>query len=386
MDGFETYGTPRVRRLVLTGPTGAGKSWLGNLLLENDLWLKPGVDEKGKKRGEVFTTSPGQESQTDKISYHKSEVNDFAVGDTPGLGDTKGNSIEYLDDIITAVKDSDVDAVLLVMNALSRMTAAVKESTRCLGECLKRSVDAEPDIDPTRIIVVLNRIDEDEDSMGPEGFRQWLEQQIKVCQDELAERLGIGNPRKLNVIPVQRMKKEAEKREGLAVLKDQLDRYVPKGRRQMNTKGFRTWKTVIDEAEEYKKGRVQAATDAEKSRKQAQEAIDYHREKIEDCRTAHIACLSSAAAATVAAAASGGVLSGAAIAAGLALEVATAALQIAIIESEAQTPALEKKLKESKDDLPGYRKRQEIAEKLLEDLKEYATIMGKNKPPRAEAS
>jgi septin family protein len=99
------------RKTILEiGPTGVGKSLIGNALLD----LMSSHDR--------FISSAGVESVTTKIrSIQKNvslagEANQFqlTVVDTPGIMDTKGKSIEYLDNIIEYIRSHTINMIVIV--------------------------------------------------------------------------------------------------------------------------------------------------------------------------------------------------------------------------------------------------------------------------------
>src|ERR1044072_46931 len=99
----------KVRKILLIGRSGRGKSTLANVLLN-----------KNNNFEEVFKESSGSVSETKKIQFEQfvnKDVN-YLVIDTPGIGDTKMSDDEVLDIIAEAVylaKDG-LSQVLFVVN------------------------------------------------------------------------------------------------------------------------------------------------------------------------------------------------------------------------------------------------------------------------------
>lgn len=94
------------KRVLLIGATGAGKSYIGNILL-------------GEER---FVSSASDRSVTSTIQCYNTTINlskdvgylILDVVDTPGIGDTEGKSVEYLDGIIDYIRTHTTNMIIIV--------------------------------------------------------------------------------------------------------------------------------------------------------------------------------------------------------------------------------------------------------------------------------
>jgi len=365
------------RSIMLIGQTGAGKSWIGNLLMGKD-GNKDWYDGAGAGKQGVFMCGPGLKSCTQTIQSNI--CSHWKIYDTPGLGDTEAASIKHLNHIMTTLKSTEVHMILLVVSAGQKLTAAITESTRCLGECLKPGIDSKAIIDPTRVIVLLNQINQDEDS---EEYKPWLDEQRAYCQKGLAAAIGIDSPEELNVIPValcrQGRKGSADREDGIRQLTKELNKFAARKPEQMKTTCFRTWSEVLLEAYGLKDERIKSEEWAKKKMKTIEDSIDALNEKVENCETALKAACGTAIGVGILGLASipfGGQGAPAAAAAAAAADAAAVALAVAVKSCEEDMPGLKKQLKESKAGLPGYEAAVEQAKRFLADLTTYQTVMG----------
>lgn len=135
------------KKVVLIGPTGVGKSFVGNKLL-------------GKMSGgNAFTSKASPWSVTNVSKSASNEVKfgedcrdlicsngstmHLTVIDTPGLGDTGGRSLAFIDDIMDLIKGERPDAIVLVVHGAERMMItqqlALTAFAACFGETLQQN-------------------------------------------------------------------------------------------------------------------------------------------------------------------------------------------------------------------------------------------------------
>lgn len=115
------------KRVVLIGPTGAGKSWLGNALLNNPT---------------AFVSSSSTSSVTDKILESSNLITlpdkkrlDLTIVDTPGIGDTKGRSHKFVDEIVTHMRKYETNMLFIVVR-YGRVDVGVQKYLKALKECI----------------------------------------------------------------------------------------------------------------------------------------------------------------------------------------------------------------------------------------------------------
>merc|ERR1712130_239871 len=119
------YPSPR---LVLVGPTGAGKSSLANAFL--------GCDPRNSSC--IFPVCPGGESCTKEtnIGFGKwlGEGQNFTVVDTPGFGDTDNQDEEHIEEMVDTLANvlDHADTLVLVL------PASTERFSESLQEMLKR--------------------------------------------------------------------------------------------------------------------------------------------------------------------------------------------------------------------------------------------------------
>ena len=124
------------RSIIVIGKTGAGKSKLLNELL----------CEK-----QLFKSSSGIESCTNKIEFSdaklvkckietKTDVNneisfELNAFDTPGIGDSKGRSREFLNDIAQTIKRTPLNLIIILVE-YQRLDTGLCNNLEILRECL----------------------------------------------------------------------------------------------------------------------------------------------------------------------------------------------------------------------------------------------------------
>jgi len=143
------------RKIVLLGQTGAGKSSIGNKLLQNDNAFKPAP-----------IGSP--DSLTTEVQQSQSTIGDLRLVtlDTPGLGDTKGRSIEFLNVMMEKIKAEKPHGLIFVINGGAKHDSGVKYALKCFAQCLKPSHQSDLGVPAGRILLVVNHLPADSDFGG----------------------------------------------------------------------------------------------------------------------------------------------------------------------------------------------------------------------------
>jgi len=134
----EEAGTLQKSRTVfLLGPTGVGKSWLGNK-----------ISSKKDFRESFFShseTTQIQAVEAVKTLWRRVYENEqreeqatlnVKVIDTPGLSDTKGRSILFLDDIVKQIKKEKPHGLIFVVNVNTITTIEFRLAMEAFAECL----------------------------------------------------------------------------------------------------------------------------------------------------------------------------------------------------------------------------------------------------------
>lgn len=156
------------KKVVLIGPTGAGKSWLGNKLTKKTSF------KTGKGPNSITTECQSDEvvlemqklviKENEKfwIPYQKKLALD--VTDTPGMGDTKSRSVEFLDHIIQVIRWSNPDMLIFVLSEV-RFSQSQQNLVKALRECI-------PIMNSGNTMVIFNQQNFDPDESSPEEIDQ----------------------------------------------------------------------------------------------------------------------------------------------------------------------------------------------------------------------
>jgi len=122
-------GAEQHRSVFLMGPTGVGKSALGNELTGSE------------ENGDGFKVGSGLHSTTEHISWRTQIYQYFheevilSVSDSPGLSDTKGRTFQFLDDMVEAIRKSKPHGFVIVVSS-GKDSSELHLTMRALSECL----------------------------------------------------------------------------------------------------------------------------------------------------------------------------------------------------------------------------------------------------------
>lgn len=274
------------RKVFMLGQTGAGKSTIGNYLLSNELAFK--AADTGSNDSETAAVSSSSSNLPMGLA--------LTVFDTPGLGDTKGRSILFLDEMMTAIMRERPHGLVFVINAGSKFGPEIKLALLCFAQCLKTSVDSEIGLPHGRVILLVNHLPADASFGGGFGGSkkkspQEKEETLALAVDNsnalLSECLKLPLGQKLpfeHVFGIQSLDANIESKmadiwSAIASLPDD----------PLDVNQFRTFKDVMLEATQLKDNAVSAEEFAERKVKQLQYDIDWHRSRIRDCEIAQLA-------------------------------------------------------------------------------------------------
>jgi len=115
------------KRVVLIGPTGAGKSRIGNAILKDKAF--------GVSSSAVSCTQEPSEHTRNVTLAGSSVTFELTVVDTPGMGDSSGQSSTMMDKIIEYMRTKTVNIIIIVCPH-DRMSTGLKNSLNVLRECL----------------------------------------------------------------------------------------------------------------------------------------------------------------------------------------------------------------------------------------------------------
>lgn len=264
----------------MLGQSGAGKSSIGNQILKNENAFKPAP-----------LGSP--ESMTDRIDQSQSCFGDLALimFDTQGMGDTKGRSIKFLDDIVTAIKKEKPHGLMFVINGGtgSKFGPDVKNALRCFAQCLKPSGDSDLGLPDGRVLLIVNHLASDDEFGGP--FSQGGANKAQVLADaansanaNLAAFLESSQLPFEHVFGVQKNDRNLDQKvqDIHAAIRSLPDEPLDVGQ-------FRTFASVMKEATDLRNNAVNASDYAARKIDQVKYDIAWHQRRIRDCKIANAA-------------------------------------------------------------------------------------------------
>ena len=126
-----SYSSFDKRSIIIVGHTGGGKSYLLNKLIDEN----------------IFISSADTQSCTDKVissewrrvkfkNGNREIYFDLNAFDTPGIGDSKGRSKQFLNDIARTIKSTPLN-LIIVMVEYGKHDTNVYNTLEVLGECLQ---------------------------------------------------------------------------------------------------------------------------------------------------------------------------------------------------------------------------------------------------------
>merc|ERR1712212_938831 len=133
-------------RMIIVGPTGAGKSSLANAFL--------GCDPRAPSGTCLFGVGNGMDSCTKETTYgygpwlgnttqhNFTSFHNFTVVDTPGFGDTDGEDEKLIDEMmgVLAPTINDADTIVLLLNGMANqrftdsLVSMIKRMTAMFGQ------------------------------------------------------------------------------------------------------------------------------------------------------------------------------------------------------------------------------------------------------------
>lgn len=267
------------RRVFMLGESGAGKSFLGCKLLENSKAFKK-------------ATTHATESETKEISQSKSVVDgvELTVFDTPGMGDTQGRSIEFLDHIVDAIQKERPHGFVFVVNGSSgaKLGPGLNAALACFAQCLKPAFDSASGLPLGRVLLVVNHLeadgdwDEDEESLSAEEKRKNLATAVDEANKLLSAALGASLKLPVgHTFGVQ--ERDANLKSTLTAIRSAISALPDE---PLDSEQFRTYTAVMQQAIALKNNAVSAEEYAEKKIVQLNYDIGWHEKRYNDCMIA----------------------------------------------------------------------------------------------------
>lgn len=264
------------KKVFLFGTTGVGKSELGNRLLENKKAFIPA------KPGSVDST-------TEKVSQSRSVIGelDLTVFDTPGLGDTKGRSTQFLNLMMERVQRERPHGFLFFVDGDKPFSKEIQHALEAFAHCMKPSLDSTVTLPPGRTLLVVNKLPAGGFGGGPS--KEDLATKMHALNVRLTKKLGMNPLPTPHTFGFKRQySDEGDKdfadnilalRAAIANLPDE----------PMPVHQFRTFKQVMDEANNLLRGAQNADAEAQRSIDTIQGDINWHNKRIKDLSTARAA-------------------------------------------------------------------------------------------------
>ena len=138
------------RQIIIVGKTGAGKSKVLNELLCRN------------HDSHIFISSADTESCTNKIDsnewkrvyFNIDENNEISFElkafDTPGIGDSKGRSIEFLNKIAQTIKETPLNLIIILVE-YGKFDTGLYSNLEVLRECLN-------DLSQSSSMLIINKV------------------------------------------------------------------------------------------------------------------------------------------------------------------------------------------------------------------------------------
>lgn len=147
---IETIDIEERRQIIIVGKTGAGKSKILNELLCRN------------HDSSIFVSSADTESCTNKIDsnewkrvyFNIDENNEISFElkafDTPGIGDSKGRSIEFLNKIAQTIKETSLNLIIILVE-YGKFDTGLYSNLEILRECLN-------DLSQSSSMLIINKV------------------------------------------------------------------------------------------------------------------------------------------------------------------------------------------------------------------------------------
>jgi len=236
-------------KIFLLGETGVGKSKIGTWILQD---LK-----KNKKKISYFKAAGRgkTESETAEVSFRSAVVNgvQLTLFDTPGLADTKGRSLLFLDNIMKTIKREKPHALIFV-TAWGKIDTKTKLVLRTFSQCFKTTFLAECCIPLEKCMLIVNKLEPvDEDDDDEDNDESSEENDNKLDKESLYRQIILNYNRELKkslslpcIVPltfgIERSKKASYFRARMEELQAMLLHIDPDD--QIDTSSMRTFTEV----------------------------------------------------------------------------------------------------------------------------------------------
>jgi len=316
-----------VRRVLIVGPSGAGKSVTNNNITK----LKPAkTQEEEEDPNKGLRVSAKLESCSDRI-LAKGPVDvptrdgpmSLVLVDTPGVPDTQGRGVQFLDNILSYVKENPVHGMVFVVDAGGWQSFEMELCMKALKECFNGMLSI------SRLIIYVNKLptdfefEETDPDIDDEGMRKIRQEKVHTMRQFLAKNLLQEEDAEKFAMTAWNLQNS---RDGADQLKAAI-RQLPE--ETMNAKEFRTWTECKDYYDEMLADAVSAEECAEKEiqnlqarKEEIHNDIAWHERRIRDLT---IAMQAIAAVATAV------------------VSTSVVGMEIALKDSEAKLPALKER-------------------------------------------